>query len=225
MGSTRFPGKVLAPLGGHLVLDWVLRRVTRASRIDRVILATSVNPENDGLVPVAEAAGVTVLRGDEHDVLSRFASAARSSGATWVVRICADNPFVDPDEVDRLVSFAVTEQPDYAFNHLNRLDNGYADGFGAEAITAQALLALDAGPTGATEREHLTLAVWQHPGRYRIRTFAAPAALAYPHLRFDIDTPADLERLAFLADLGLSAPAEAFVRAALALETATGTPV
>ncbi len=34
MGSVRFPGKMLAVLGGHPLLEWVLHRVTRAAKID-----------------------------------------------------------------------------------------------------------------------------------------------------------------------------------------------
>lgn len=219
MGSSRFPGKMLARLGDHTLLEWVLRRVLRARCVDQVVLATSVRPENDALEQAARGLGVSVVRGAEHDVLSRFVTAARDAGAAWIVRVCADNPFVDAAEIDRLVSFATAECPDYAFNHLNRLDNGYADGFGAEILTADTLRALDTEVVDPASREHVTMAIWQQPDRYRIRTFPAPPELAYPEVHFDIDTPADLMRLTPLATLGLGAAAREFVAAERRLAT------
>lgn len=216
MGSSRFPGKMLARLGEHTLIEWVFGRVVRARTLDAMALATSAAAENDALEAVARAMGLTVIRGDESDVLSRFVTAARATDAAWVVRICADNPFIDPTEIDRLVAFARAENVDYAFNHLNRLNNGYADGFGAEMLTAETLYAVDASATEPSHREHVTQYLWRHPERYRIRTFPAPPALAHADLRFDIDTPDDLARLEPLAQLGIHATAAEFVAAEMA---------
>ena len=41
MGSSRFPGKMLAPLGGAPILEWVLTRVKGSKYLDQVVLATS----------------------------------------------------------------------------------------------------------------------------------------------------------------------------------------
>ena len=106
MGSTRFPGKSLTSLWGPMaLLELVLTRVNRARSLDLVVLATSDQPGDDALAPVAEALGVPVFRGDEQDVLRRFCGAVERYPAEAVVRICGDNPLVDPAEVDRLVGF------------------------------------------------------------------------------------------------------------------------
>ena len=100
MGSARFPGKILANLGGYPLLEWVLRRVSRASLLDETVLATSTKPQDDALAAVAKTIGIRTFRGDESDVLGRFVMTANMSDAEQVVRICADNPFVDPDNYD-----------------------------------------------------------------------------------------------------------------------------
>lgn len=215
VGSSRFPAKMLAPLGPRTLIEWVLGRVVRATTLDEVVLATSDRPENDPLEEVAKALGILVVRGDEHDVLSRFVNAAELSDAQWIVRVCADNPFIDAGEIDRLVRFAVNNDVDYAFNHLNRLDNHYADGFGAEMMTRTTLLRLARFALDSSDREHVTTGIWNGTVECRVRTFDAPPELAYPHLRFDVDTPEDLRRLERLASLGLSAPAARFVEAAV----------
>ena len=107
MGSERFPGKMMSLLGGYPVIEWVLQRLLRAKLLDDIILATTTLDGDDPLERVASSLGVCCFPGDEDDVLGRFVAAADLVGADNVVRVCADNPFVDPDEIDRLVSFLV----------------------------------------------------------------------------------------------------------------------
>lgn len=217
MGSTRFPGKMLARLGDHALLEWVLLRLGRASRLDETILATTTLPRDDALVGLAAQCGVRTYRGAEADVLGRFCAAAEMAAADRVVRICADNPFVDPGEVDRLVEFFAQHDADYACNHLDRLGSRYADGFGGEILSATLLRDLAASATESRHREHVTLYLWDQEAHYRMLAVPAPPELAHPKLRFDVDRPADLVRLAKCVDsgLGINAAAREFVERAL----------
>lgn len=203
----------MARLGGRPLIEWVLRRTLAATEIDRVVLATSNDTANDDLAAVAQALAIDVIRGDENDVLSRFVTAAGAYNAEWIVRICADNPFIDGRELDRLVTFTAGAGADYTFNHLDRLNNRYADGFGAEMVNVAALRTADREATSPADREHVTTYVWQRPERFAVRTLLAPVELQHPALRFDIDTPDDLTALEPLAALGISATAGAFVSA------------
>ena len=218
MGSSRFPGKMLSPLGPHPILEWVLRRVKQAKTLDKVVLATSDSAADDALADLARANGVTVFRGSETDVLARFAGAAKEAGASVVVRICADNPFVDPGEIDRLVTYFAGNSCDYACNHQDRLGSRYADGFGAEILRAPLLESVAARATEPRHREHVTLYLWEHASEYKLSAVAAPAELAFPELRFDIDTPGDLATLDPLVRAGVTVetPAADIIRIAQA---------
>ena len=202
MGSERFPGKMMSLLGGYPVLEWVLRRLLRARLLDDIILATTTLSRDDPLARVASRLGVRCFRGDEHDVLGRFVAAAKLVGADNVVRICADNPFVDPDEIDRLVSFFSSAGCDYACNHQDRLGSGYADGFGGEILSVNLLQSISIETTDPTHREHVTLYLWEHEGKKSFRLMApkSPASLAYPDLRFDIDIQNDFRLINKLID-------------------------
>ena len=105
MGSKRFPGKMLEKLGDHLILEWVITRLKRSKYISEIIVATSNLNIDDKIKNISSMMGVKCFRGDENDVLGRFTEAARKYNAYWVVRVCADNPFIDPIEVDRLIDF------------------------------------------------------------------------------------------------------------------------
>lgn len=216
MGSHRFPGKMLARLGGMPLLEWVVRRLLRATTLTQVVLATSDRASDDALAERATRLGVAVFRGSEADVLGRFVGAAKMAGADNVVRICADNPFIDPVEVDRLVRHFVDCPCDYACNHQDRLGSNYADGFGAEILSSELLEKISAKAVEPRHREHATLYLWDHASEYKLTTVAAPAELAFPGLRFDVDSPADLAKLEalVLAGVAIETPACEIIRIA-----------
>lgn len=75
MESTRLPGKALIELGGHPVLEWVIRRVKSSKKITKVVLATTTESSDDSISELAVELGIEVFRGAQDDVLGRFAGA------------------------------------------------------------------------------------------------------------------------------------------------------
>jgi spore coat polysaccharide biosynthesis protein SpsF len=214
MGSRRFPGKMLRELGPSPILEWVVRRASSARTLDRIIVATSDRPEDDPIAKIAESLGVFAFRGSETDVLGRFRIAAEAHDAKTIVRICGDNPLIDPTEIDRVVVERVARAADYGCNHRDMFGSGYADGFGAEVLTHSLLDEVEQRAQLAGHREHVTSAVVD--GTVICKRFApeAPEPLRAPELRFDVDTPEDLERLTLLVQQGicLSTPAAEIIR-------------
>ena len=195
MGSSRFPGKMMAKLGDQELMSWVLTRVCDAKELDQVVLATSTSGDDDQLVEVASNFKVMVVRGSQDDVLDRFVQASRESKADLVVRVCADNPFVAAEEIDRLVVAHRSGSFDYSCNHQQRLGNRYADGFGAEVLSTSLLNEISKLTTQTTHREHVTSYVWDNSAKFRIQAVMAPSDLAFPEIKLDIDTPEDLQKL------------------------------
>jgi len=200
LGSQRFPEKMLAELGGHSLLEWVVRRVQRSKLLDRVVVATTQEPLDDRLVAKCKQLGVEVRRGSTNDVLGRFMSAIEGDTADAVVRVCADNPFVDPGCIDQVVREFHSAGVEYAFNHRPYDNCNYADGFGAEVISAGLLRRLATMNLTPQQREHVTLAIVDESVPAKSLACTAPPQLAYPHLRFDVDERADLVRLCQLVD-------------------------
>ena len=54
MGSSRLPGKSFELIAGLPVMEIVLRRLVRARRVEKVVLATSFDPRDDILARHAE---------------------------------------------------------------------------------------------------------------------------------------------------------------------------
>ena len=154
MGSSRLAGKVLADIGGHPMLWHVVHRVLRCRNIERVVVATTTNGQDDPIASFCKAEGILCVRGSEHDVLERYFQAAEIAQADVVVRITSDCPFIDPEIVDVVVeAFVATPGCDYASNTLHYT---YPDGLDVEVFSAAALTLAREQAKSPLEREHVT---------------------------------------------------------------------
>jgi spore coat polysaccharide biosynthesis protein SpsF len=179
------------------LVELVLRRVSAARELDAVVLATSTRAGDDPLAELATRLGVAVHRGPEDDVLERFMGALERERADGVVRVCADNPFVDPIAIEELVRLFRAAQPcDYASNHTEA--SGLPDGVGAEIASAEALRRAAAEAVTPDDRQHVTSYIRERPGEFRLLV-ATPPEPAWPFVKLDVDTPEDLERMRSLA--------------------------
>lgn len=193
-GSTRLPGKSLAKVyGDYGLLEMVVLRVMKAKKLDMVILATSKDSDCDPLVELAERLGILTVRGSEEDVLSRFVKAIRQYNLDVVVRVCADNPFIDPGEIDKLVNYFQENQFDYAAN--NTPECGLPDGLGCEIVLSEVLLRIANKVFDDQYREHVTNYITDHQEDFAIGWMQAEQELWYPDLKLDIDCTEDLEEM------------------------------
>jgi spore coat polysaccharide biosynthesis protein SpsF len=190
MGSSRLPGKVLAPVLGRPLLDLMLERLRGTRSLDELVVATTREARDDPIVAVAEAAGARTFRGDEADVLGRYHEAAARVDAAVVVRLTADCPIVAPDVIDRVVG-AYAERDDGVELVTNAPPRGrsYPDGMDVEVFSRDALERAHAHADAPGEREHVTPWFWREPAR------VVEVHLDPPHgdVRVTVDEPADLE--------------------------------
>ena len=186
MGSTRLPGKVLEPIAGRTMIEWVVARARGARLLDGVVVAIPDLAEDDRLHEVLRDS-VTVVRGPAEDVLARFWLAAASVDAARIVRITADCPLVDPQVIDDVVAALANEHADYASNTLLRT---YPRGLDVEALTRSALDAASSQAQEPYEREHVTAYIYRHPKQFRLATVTAK--LDRHDWRWTVDEPPDL---------------------------------
>ncbi len=191
MTSTRLPGKVLMDLCGRPMLAQQLRRIRQCTRIDSVVIATTLNPTDDSVVDLARREGVESFRGSEIDVLSRFLGAAHQEKADIIIRLTADCPLTDAELIDRVVG--EIESRSGAFDYCsNVLERSYPRGLDAEAFTMAALEKCDKLGTSPGTREHVTTVIrQQNPELFQTSSIKDEADNS--DLRWTVDTPADLD--------------------------------
>ena len=196
MGSTRLPGKILKPFyGGKTLLETLLENLHKVNGV-KVIVATSVNKNNDQLESFLGERNELVYRGSENDVLDRFIKAAEENNVEGIVRICSDNPFMDWHGVAKLVEKAKTSDADYIGFRINEKPSILTHfGFWGEYVTLNALKRVySTTDLGTPAHEHVTFHVYKHPEEYKCEWIAGPDFLeSRDDIRLTIDTPDDLQ--------------------------------
>lgn len=185
--STRLPAKVLAPLAGRPLLGMLAERVALA-RVDEWWLATTVRPEDDVVAAWGESFGWRVFRGSADDVLSRFAAITAERRPEWVVRITADDPFVDAGIVDRLL--AGTAQLPESVAIVGARPGVLPLGYSPQVARGDAVLLAAREAHEPADRAHVLSWVEARCGRYEVAL--PPDWPARPSWRWTVDTPDDL---------------------------------
>jgi len=165
MGSTRLPGKVLLELGGKPVIQWICERLSRCKQLQEIVVATGDRTADNKLADAVKGLSIPVFRGSEQDVLDRYYRAARAVRADAVVRVTGDCPLIDPGLVDETAGLLRAGQP--GLQYVSNIHPPiYPDGLDAEAFTLEALYRAWHEAEWASEREHVTLYMRNHPERF-----------------------------------------------------------
>jgi spore coat polysaccharide biosynthesis protein SpsF len=201
MGSTRLPGKSLMPLAGKPLVQNVIERAKRAKRLDGVYVAIPYSDlHNEAFTKAIKKTGANLYIEtrcgiDDSDLIGRYLGAAESAEADLIVRICADNPCIEPEYIDQAVN-EYLEWPYVFYSNTTapvRTGGGKrvdVDGIGAEVFSLSRLKWLDRKTQGQTDlREH------PHKLFYGHNRF--DESVEYPSgtsdIRLDVNTQADYD--------------------------------
>lgn len=195
MGSTRLPGKVMAMIGDKPLIGWIFYRMSFLKNGARLVVATTVKPEDDAIAGFCEKNGVDCFRGSEENVLERYYMCAKKYGFFDIVRLTADNPFVDVEELDRLVKLHKRTRSEYthSFGEL-------PVGAGAEIFTFEALEKSYRYATKMNHFEHVNEYIQENPGLFKITALPVSPDKKRPDMRLTVDTEEDLGRVRFIAE-------------------------
>lgn len=199
MGSTRLPGKSMAPLGDRPLLAHAIEILKAAPGVDRVVLCTTELPQDDVLIDLAVRWGIESFRGSECDVLDRFYRAALRFPDEIYLRATGDNPLIDPRGPQRILPDLQSGEWDYV------CEKGMPLGSVVEGLTADCLFQTKELAREPEDLEHVTL-FSKNSGRFRCLFPLAPATHRGESLRLTVDTPQDLERARKLVALGYGGP-------------------
>lgn len=184
-------------LGDKGILEILLDRLIEASLDTPLILATTVRKEDDILADIALQKNISVCRGEVNDVLRRFIDAAQKSKLTHVIRICADNPFLDVEALRYQIEQFKYSDVDYWCYSLSdgtpTIKTHY--GFWSEAIKTSALERIADLTHDPLYREHVTNFIYTHSDVFSIHKETIPGHIEKYKLRLTIDTLEDFNNL------------------------------
>ncbi len=191
--STRLPDKVMMPLAGKPLLVRMVERVQYSRLKGTVVVATSTEPSDDIIEKLCKENNIAVFRGSLKDLLDRHYRAAKQFSADVVLKIPSDVPLIDPEIIDRVISFFLDNKN--KFDYVSNLHPPtYPDGNDVEIMTFAALENAWKNATKDFEREHTTPYLWENADKFRIGNVEWETGKDYSMTyRFTIDYKEDYD--------------------------------
>ena len=196
--ATRLPGKLLMPFHeNQTILDIIINNIKEYAKIREipVVLATTENIADDTIVKHCEKYHfLKIFRGSEENVLDRFIQAAKKFDITEIIRVCADNPFVNIRCVDDYFMSAQNNNYDYISYFINEnlpvIKSHF--GFWPEYVKLSALESVNNHTVEQKYKEHVTVFLYENPNKYNIgKLFVNERITQHLNIRLTVDTEQD----------------------------------
>jgi spore coat polysaccharide biosynthesis protein SpsF len=187
MASSRLPGKVLMPVLGKSILALMIERLQMIQHTATIVIATSINKEDDVIDNEAQLINIPCYRGDLNNLLDRHYQAALLFDADVVIKIPSDCPLIDPRIIDHVLAWFFEHKGQYDFVS-NLHPATYPDGNDVEIMTMPCLKQTWENADKPLELEHTTPYIWENPQLFSIGNVSWETGLDYSMShRFTID--------------------------------------
>jgi len=166
MGSRRLSGKVLMNITNQeTILQHVIKQLRFCKTVDKIIVATTLNQEDDKICDVCSELSIECFRGNEENVLDRYYQCAKKFSLSNIIRIPADKPLIDPKIVDNIANTFNSGSYDYVTNFF---PSTVPQGTEVEIISFNALEKAWKHAVLPSDKEHVTKYVYTHENEFKI---------------------------------------------------------
>ena len=139
-GSARLANKIFLNLNDEPILLKIVNKCKKSKRVDKIIVATSTNIEDNKVSDFCNLYNIDCYRGDERDLLNRFYYLCKLLQPKNIIRITADCPFVDVNEMDNMIDDFNNSNIDYMYNtEEDDFNNYYPEGSDIEICNFKTL--------------------------------------------------------------------------------------
>lgn len=198
LSSTRLPGKVLFKLGdtNYSSLSLMIKRLTQKYELSQIVILTTIDKCDDAICEEANNLNVECFRGSKEDVLERYYLSAKNMNVDNIIRLTSDCPFIDVNEVDRVLKIHVSNKNDYTTNSFE--NSSIVDGMDVEVISFKALTSAYIEASLPSEREHVTF-YFNNNKKFKIEK--TDPNLKNEYIRLTLDTPEDFKCISKLINI------------------------
>ena len=189
IGSSRLPGKVMKKINGDIpMLKFQLDQLKFSKNIDQIIIATTTLETDNVIVDFCINNNFDYFRGESKDVLDRYYHCAIKSNFSIIVRITSDNPLIDPNIVDYVISRFVDSDCDYMSTDFSKYPLGIGN---VEVFNFQSIVRAWKEAKLPSEHEHVTPFLYKNPDKFKIERITQEKDLS--HIRCTVDTEYDFQ--------------------------------
>lgn len=184
MTSSRLPGKVLMEAIDDIsMLEFMIQRVKQSTLIHDIVIATTINKEDDPIVELCNKLNIKYYRGSENDVLLRVLEAHNENDSDIVVELTGDCPLIDYKIIDQVIQVYLDNNYDYVSNSHIR---SFPMGLDVEVFSTDILRKIEKVALTQDDREHVSLYIY-NSNKFSTKEVIALENLFWPELRITLD--------------------------------------
>ena len=167
------------------IIEYLIKILKKKKVIQNIVLAVSENDRFSVYNQIAKKNKVSILFGNEKNVLLRTIKAANLVKASDILRVTSESPFPYLNNLDS----AWLEHLKGNYN-ASFLDN-VIDGCGYEIINLKTLKSIK-NKTSKFQNEHITNYIRLNKNKFSIKYISYPAFMNRKDIRLTVDNPEDL---------------------------------
>jgi len=191
--STRLKKKVLINIKNKMLIEHIINKLKKARNIDEIYLCTSIDPDDEILLKIAEKNKIKSYAGSRDVIVDRMLNVAKIENATDLVRVTGDNIYCDEIFIDKMIELHNKYNADYT--RTAKLPIGVT----AEIFSVNGLKNMY-NNIDPKQSEYLTYYVFFRKNNLKILVLIPPKMFQKPFYSLTVDTPEDLERTLFIVD-------------------------
>jgi spore coat polysaccharide biosynthesis protein SpsF len=183
--ATRLPGKVLKEIIDKSVTEHLISRLKMANKVDKIIISTSVNKQDDVFECIALSTGIEIFRGSEDDKLLRYLQTANEFNLDAVIIVDGDDLLCFPEFItNTAVALRTDKEADVIFTQGLPL-GASASGLRKDALEKVVLL-----------KDENDTEVWggyfTFGNNFKVKYLQAEGIFRNPNIRMTLDYSEDL---------------------------------
>ena len=186
--SLRLPEKVLADIGGYTLLQHIIKRLRKIDSVQFSTLFAIPKESSNKLQDYFNQNQIQYIEGSNSDVMSRFLTASEDlNDNDYVVRLTADNPFLDYECANFVLKKLKNSQADLIYPWKLPL------GMGFEIIRTGALRDQREHSLEPHHFEHVSTYIKENREQYKVQKIDYIDNRS--DIRLTVDEAADLEQV------------------------------
>ena len=133
-------------------------------KINKIIVATTKNSSDDVIEKISHKNDISCFRGSSLNVLNRYIECAKFYKANDIIRLTADDPFVDPQLIDSLIKKYKKGDYDFVTNTPNKT---YPLGLDITIVKYKILSEIQNLTKNKNHLEHVVTFLFENKNKYR----------------------------------------------------------
>tara|TARA_B100001057_G_scaffold446114_1_gene484370 strand:+ start:2206 stop:2901 length:696 start_codon:yes stop_codon:yes gene_type:complete len=188
-GSKRLPKKILKKINKITLLEHIVNRLKYSKKIKKIIIATTNNSEDNIVEKISTDHNVSCFRGSTNNVLNRYVECAKLYKANDIIRLTADDPFIDPQIIDKLINKYINGRYDFVSNTPNQT---FPLGLDVTIVNYKTLSEIEKLTNKKKHFEHVVTYLFENKNKYKYFYYDRKID-EYSQMRWTVDYVSDLK--------------------------------